>query len=60
MTEAEEAEIRRIVRSELTGIIEDAQAAVGLKKDPTGMGRKILEGLVSLIRKRETEQPGKQ
>jgi hypothetical protein len=55
MTPAEEKEIRSIVRSEVLGIITDAQESVGLKKDPTGMGRKALEGLANLIRSRESE-----
>jgi hypothetical protein len=53
MTKAEEQEIRAIVQSELLGIITDAQEAVGLKKDPTGIGRKALEGLANLIRRRQ-------
>ncbi|MDX6694677.1 MAG: hypothetical protein QOF02_2280 [Blastocatellia bacterium] len=55
MTPAEEKEIRSIVRSEVLEIITDAQESVGLKKDPTGMGRKALEGLANLIRSREAE-----
>lgn len=54
MTEAEEKEVRSIVRSELLGIINDAQQALGLMKDPTGMGRKALEGLANLIRRRQS------
>ena len=54
MTEAEEKEIRAIVQSEVLGIINDAQEALGLKKDPTGMGRKALEGLANLIRRRQS------
>lgn len=52
MTE-EEKKIRAVVRSELIGILQDAQEALGTKKDPTGMGRKALEGLATLIRRRE-------
>lgn len=55
MTPAEEEEIRSIVQSEILGIIAEAQASVGLKKDPTGMGHKVLEGLANLVRRR---QPG--
>ncbi|HEY0405414.1 MAG TPA: hypothetical protein VGC89_06785 [Pyrinomonadaceae bacterium] len=55
MTPAEEKAIRSIVRSEILEIITDAQESVGLKKDPTGMGRKALEGLANLIRSRESE-----
>lgn len=54
MTEAEEKEIRAIVQSEVLGIINDAHEALGLKKDPTGMGRKALEGLANLIRRRQS------
>jgi hypothetical protein len=54
MTKADENEIRSIVRSELLGIIDDAQQALGLMKDPTGMGRKALEGLANLIRRRQS------
>jgi hypothetical protein len=54
MTKAEEQEIRAIVQSEFLEIINDAQEALGLKKDPTGMGRKALEGLANLIRRRQS------
>ena len=54
MTKAEEQEIRAIVQDEFLGIINDAQEALGLKKDPTGMGRKVLEGLANLIRRRQS------
>ena len=57
MTE-EEKKIRAIVRNELLGILQDAQEALGVKKDPTGMGRKALEGLAVLIRRRESEDRG--
>lgn len=53
MEEKDKKEIRAIVRSELLEILQDAQDALGLKKDPTGMGRKALEGLATLIRRRE-------
>lgn len=52
--EAEEKEVRAIVRNELLGIIADAQEKLGLTKDPTGMGRKALEGLANLIRSRQS------
>jgi hypothetical protein len=54
MTEAEEEKIRSIVRDELLGIIADAQESLGMKKDPTGMGRRALEGLADMIRDRES------
>jgi hypothetical protein len=53
MTEEEKNEVRAIVRDELIGIIQDAQAKLGTTKDPTGIGRKVLEGLASLIRTRD-------
>ncbi|HWS87052.1 MAG TPA: hypothetical protein VN282_08825 [Pyrinomonadaceae bacterium] len=56
MTEAEEAQIRLVVQSELLAIITDAQEFLGTKKDPTGMGRRALEGLADLIRRRQTMQ----
>ncbi|HEX8000067.1 MAG TPA: hypothetical protein VF528_16895 [Pyrinomonadaceae bacterium] len=54
MTETEEKQVRAIVQNELLGIIADAQKSVGLTKDPTGMGRKALEGLANLIRRRQS------
>ena len=54
MTEAEEKEIRAVVQKELLGLINDAHEALGMKKDPTGMGRKALEGLANMIRRRQT------
>jgi hypothetical protein len=54
MTETEEKEVRSIVRNELLGIITDAQQSIGLTKDPTGIGRKALEGLANLIRRRQS------
>ncbi|HYO92258.1 MAG TPA: hypothetical protein VEQ40_11505 [Pyrinomonadaceae bacterium] len=54
MTEAEEKEIRRIVQNELLGLVTDAQKELGAK-DPTGMGRKALEGLAALIRRRQSD-----
>ena len=53
MTEAEEKEVRSIVQNELLGIVTDAQRELGAK-DPTGMGRKALEGLAALIRRRQS------
>jgi hypothetical protein len=52
MTEAEEREVREIVRSELLGIVEDAQTQLSTVRDPTGIGRRVLEGLANLIRRR--------
>jgi hypothetical protein len=52
MTEAEEKEVRIIVQDELIGILNDAHEQLGVKKDPTGMARKALDGLASLIRSR--------
>jgi hypothetical protein len=54
MTKADEAEIRLVVQNELLAIITDAQDFLGTKKDPTGMGRRALEGLADLIRRRQT------
>ncbi len=54
MTETEEKRIRAIVQNELLGIITDAQQSIGLTKDPTGIGRKALEGLANLIRRRQS------
>lgn len=53
MTEAEEKQVRAIVQNELLGIVTDAQQSLGLTKDPTGIGRKALEGLANLIRRRQ-------
>ena len=52
MTDAEQNEIRIIVQDELLGILNDAHEQLGVKKDPTGMARKALDGLASLIRSR--------
>jgi hypothetical protein len=54
MTKADEKKIRTIVQDELLGIISDAQESMGMKKDPTGMGRRALEGLADLIRARQS------
>ena len=56
MTEADEAQIRLVVQNELLAIIMDAQEFLGTKKDPTGMGRRALEGLADLIRHRQSTQ----
>ncbi len=56
MTEADEAQIRLVVQNELLAIITDAQEFLGTKKDPTGMGRRALEGLADLIRHRQSTQ----
>ena len=53
MDERDEKRIRSIVRSELIGIFEDAKAQLGTTKDPTGIGRKALDGLASMIRRRD-------
>ena len=52
MTE-EEKKIRIIVQDELLGILGDAHEQLGVKKDPTGMARKALDGLSALIRSRQ-------
>ena len=53
MTETEEKEIRSVVQSELLGIINDAKELLGVGKDPTGIGKKALEGLANVIRRRQ-------
>ena len=53
MTEAEEKDVRGVVRSELLGIINDAKELLGVGKDPTGIGKKALDGLANVIRRRE-------
>ncbi|HMF56797.1 MAG TPA: hypothetical protein VK619_10680 [Pyrinomonadaceae bacterium] len=53
MTKLEEKEIRAVVQKELLGLINDAHEALGMKKDPTGMGRKALEGLANMVRRRQ-------
>lgn len=52
MTEADRQEVRRIVQDEILGILSDAKAALG-SKDPTGFGKKALDGLASVIRRRQ-------
>ena len=56
MTKSDERKIRSIVQDELLGIISDAQESLGVKKDPTGMGRRALEGLADMIRSRQAAQ----
>jgi hypothetical protein len=52
MTE-EEKRVRIVVQDELLGILADAHEQLGVKKDPTGMARKALDGLSGLIRSRQ-------
>jgi hypothetical protein len=52
---ADEQEIRLIVQNELLDILQDAREALG-SKDPTGIGKKALEGLSALIRRRQAGQ----
>lgn len=54
MTEADNQEIRRIVQDELLGILADAKAMLG-GKDPTGFGKKALDGLAGVIRLRQSK-----
>jgi hypothetical protein len=56
MKKADEDQIRLVVQNELLAIISDAQDSLGMKKDPTGMGRRALEGLADLIRSRQSTQ----
>lgn len=58
MTTQEEEAIRAVVRKELLGILEDAHEALGMKKDPTGMGRKALDGLAHMIKARDRARGG--
>jgi hypothetical protein len=53
MTEADKQEVKRIVQDEILGILADAKALLG-GKDPTGFGKKALDGLASVIRLRQT------
>lgn len=57
MTKQEEHEIRALVRKELLAILADAHEALGMKKDPTGMGRKALDGLTHMIKQRDSLRP---
>ena len=60
MTETDRQEVRRIVQEEILGIIGDAKALLG-GKDPTGFGKKALDGLASVIRLRQSKSAeGKQ
>lgn len=52
ISDAEKEQVRKLVRDELIGILEDAESALGVTKDPTGFGRKALQGMISLIQKR--------
>jgi hypothetical protein len=58
MTDEEEKQIRIIVQDELIGILNDAHEQMGVKKDPTGMARKALDGLAGLIRSRRDALKG--
>jgi hypothetical protein len=56
MTEADRQEIRRIVQDEILGILGDAKSMLGMK-DPTGFGKKALDGLAGVIRLRQQKNP---
>ena len=61
MTETEENKIRVVVQNELLGIINDAKELLGVGKDPTGIGKKALDGLANVIRRRQpTDRPNGQ
>jgi hypothetical protein len=53
MTETEEKQVRVVVQNELLDIINDAKELLGMGKDPTGIGKKALEGLANVIRRRQ-------
>jgi hypothetical protein len=53
MTEEDKQEVRSIVQDEIMGILADAKALLG-GKDPGGFGKKALDGLASVIRRRQT------
>lgn len=55
MTETDEKEIRTVVQDEILGIINDAKELLGVGKDPTGIGKKALEGLANVIRRRQPD-----
>ena len=57
MIDKDKQEIRSVVQDELLGILRDAREALG-SKDPTGFAKKALDGLSSIIRKRQAEPPG--
>ncbi|HKS28884.1 MAG TPA: hypothetical protein VJS44_13750 [Pyrinomonadaceae bacterium] len=54
MTEADKQEVRRVVQDELLGILADAKSMLG-GKDPTGFGKKALDGLASVVRLRQSK-----
>lgn len=56
MMEADKQEVRQIVQDEILGILADAKALLG-GKDPTGFGKKALDGLASVIRRRQSMTP---
>jgi hypothetical protein len=53
MTEADRQEVKRLVQDEILGILADAKAMLG-GKDPTGFGKKALDGLAGVIRLRQS------
>ena len=53
MTDTEEKQIRAVVQNELLDIINDAKELLGVTKDPTGIGKKALDGLANVIRRRQ-------
>ena len=57
MTETDKQEVCRIVQEEILGILGDAKAMLG-SKDPTGFGKKALDGLASVIRLRQSKTGG--
>jgi hypothetical protein len=57
MTETDRQEVRRIVQDEILGILGDAKALLG-SKDPTGFGKKALDGLAGVIRLRQSRPEG--
>jgi hypothetical protein len=57
MTETDRQEVRRIVQEEILGILGDAKAMLG-GKDPTGFGKKALDGLAGVIRLRQSKTEG--
>ncbi|MBD0370981.1 MAG: hypothetical protein ICV60_09115 [Pyrinomonadaceae bacterium] len=57
MTEADKQEVRHVVQEEILAILADAKAQLG-SKDPTGFGKKALDGLASVIRRRQTTSEG--
>lgn len=57
MTETDKQEVRRVVQEEILGILGDAKAMLG-SKDPTGFGKKALDGLAGVIRLRQSRTEG--